>query len=381
MVNADCRIFETFPGEPVTWTDIDFTAFVKWATDLRMSDLVVQSQDYAWIRVDGEWKKATKRRIPTNQLMALLDIISHNSTASSTLRSKGVDINFAYEIKKSREVRLRYRGNATAIAEGYGVGVRIVLRSIPETPPRIEELNIEPDLLASAFPQNGLVLVTGVMGSGKSTLISALLRKIVENGGKHITTYEDPVEFDLTSIPDRNGPVSQSQIPQHISTFISGIRNSTRSAPNVVLIGEARDPETLRGMIQSAETGVTAYSTVHTPSVPQTLSRIINVFPVNEQLQIAASLLSSLRLVVSQRLFLRADKDEGRIALREYLAFSSKIRETLLQTPLEQQIQKTEELLFEAGQPIQAVAQKYYDEGKLRKPDYLSIMAERKNVL
>ena len=100
------------------------------------------------------------------------------------------------------------------------------------------------------------------------------------------------------------------------------VRTSTRTAPDVVLIGESRDPETLRGMIESAETGVAAYSTVHTRSVPETITRIINVFPFDEQRQIAATLLSSLRLIVNQRLLPRAGGD-GRVALREFLAFRS----------------------------------------------------------
>ena len=174
------------------------------------------------------------------------------------------------------------------------------------------------------------------MGSGKSTLLAAILRDIIEKGGRHVSTYEAPIEFDFDAIPNPGGPVSQSTIPEHLKSFLTATRNSTRTAPDVVLIGESRDPDTLRGMIESAEIGVAAYSTVHTRSVPETISRIINVFPIGERLQITATLISSLRLIISQRLLPLAD-GSGRIALREYLAFTPEIREALLNTTPDRQ--------------------------------------------
>ena len=145
----------------------------------------------------------------------------------------------------------------------------------------------------------------------------------------------------------------------------------------MVLIGESRDPDTLRGMIESAEIGVAAYSTVHTRSVPETLSRIINVFPVAERLQVTATLLASLRLVISQRLVPLPD-NSGRTALREYLAFTPTIRERLLDTPLERLIPQAEILLGEYGQRIQDAAERAYAAGRIGRENYLAILAERK---
>ena len=171
---------------------------------------------------------------------------------------------------------------------------------------------------------------------------------------------------------------AQSTIPEHLKSFLTATRNSTRTAPDVVLIGESRDPDTLRGMMESAEIGVAAYSTVHTRSVPETLSRIINVFPFAERLQVAATLLSSLRLVISQRLLPLPDNN-GRIALREYLAFTPEIREMLLETPLERLILKTEDLLAASGQRIQDAAQTAYQNGNITRESCLAILAERKD--
>ena len=171
--------------------------------------------------------------------------------------------------------------------------------------------------------------------------------------------------------------MSLISIPEHLKSFLTATRNSTRTAPDVVLIGESRDPDTLRGMMESAEIGVAAYSTVHTRSVPETLSRIINVFPFAERLQVTATLLSCLRLVISQRLLPLPD-NSGRIALREYLAFTPDIRETLLETPLERLILKTEDLLAASGQRIQDAAQAAYQNGNITRDSYLAILAERK---
>ena len=179
-------------------------------------------------------------------------------------------------------------------------------------------------------------------------------------------------------MPKPGGPVSQSTIPEHLKSFLTATRNSTRTAPDVVLIGESRDPDTLRGMMESAEIGVAVYSTVHTRSVPETLSRIINVFPFAERLQVAATLLSSLRLVISQRLLPLPDNN-GRIALREYLAFTPEIREMLLETPLERLILKTEDLLAASGQRIQDAAQTAYQNGNITRESCLAILAERKD--
>ncbi len=244
-------------------------------------------------------------------------------------------------------------------------------------PPSLDSLDVEQEIIDHAIPQNGLVLITGVMGSGKSTLLAAILRKIIETGGRHVATYEAPIEFDLDAVPNPGCPVSQSAIPEHLKSFLTATRNSTRTAPDVVLIGESRDPDTLRGMMESAEIGVAAYSTVHTRSVPETISRIINVFPFAERLQITATLLSSLRLVVSQRLVPMMD-GTGRIALREFLAFTPEIRETLLDTPLERLIQNTELLLMEHGQLMQDAAEKAYRAGKISGGVCKAILAERR---
>ncbi|WP_291447910.1 ATPase, T2SS/T4P/T4SS family [Desulfovibrio sp.] len=369
-----------YPDEPrIRWDYSDINALLLWATHCGMSDLCLRSGSPAWMRLNGVWRPVTQRPITADELLAGLERLTKNNSVAALIKSGQSDYDFAHQIEESRGHRRRYRGNATPVADGYATGVKIVFRAIPSEPPLLEDLHVEQGILDHATPGNGLVLVTGVMGSGKSTLLAALLRNIIEKGGRHVCTYESPIEFDFDAIPTPGGPVSQSTIPEHLQSFLTATRNSTRTAPDVVLIGESRDPETLRGMIESAEIGVAAYSTVHTRSVPETLTRIINVFPFEEQRQVTATLLSSLRLIISQRLLPLPD-NSGRIALREYLAFTPEIREALLDTPPERLIQKTEELLPVSGQRIQEAAEQAYADGKISKDKYLAILAERKNT-
>lgn len=368
-----------YPNEPrIRWDYNDINALLLWGTQQKMSDLLLRSGGPGWMRLHGRWRAVTKRAITADELLAALEKITKNNSASAMIKS-GKDYDFAHQIEETRGVRRRFRGNATPIADGYATGVRMVFRSIPSEPPKLADMDVEPGILEYAFPSNGLVLVTGVMGSGKSTLLAALFREVIEKGGRNVITYESPIEFDFDAIPHPGGPVTQSTIPEHLESFLTATRNSTRTAPDVVLIGESRDPETLRGMIESAEIGVAAYSTVHTRSVPETLSRIINVFPTEERLQVTATLLSSLRLIISQRLLPRAD-GEGRIALREYLAFTPEIRERLLDTKPEKLIQTCEELLPLHGQRIQEASAVLYQAGKIYKTDYMAIEAERKQL-
>lgn len=368
-----------YPTEPrIRWDFNDINNLLLWGASEGMSDLLLRSANPAWMRLHGTWRAITERNITADELLSVLEKITKNNSASAMIKS-GIDYDFAHQIEETRGVRRRFRGNATPIADGYATGVRLVFRTIPSEPPRLEGMGVEKEILLHAFPKNGLVLVTGVMGSGKSTLLAGMFREIIENGGRNVLTYESPIEFDFDAIPNPGGPVSQSAIPEHLKSFLTATRNSTRTAPDVVLIGESRDPETLRGMIESAETGVAAYSTVHTRSVPETLSRIINVFPIEERLQVTATLISSLRLIVSQRL-LPVAEGTGRVALREYLAFTPEIREVLLDTAPERLIQKSEELLAVHGQRIQEAAKQLFEAKQINKTDYMAILAERREL-
>ena len=367
-----------FPKEPqVRWDHTDVNALLLWGSDYGMTDTKLYSSSRAWMKVDKVWVPVTERPVTADELLAGLERMTKNNAVSAMLKSSQQDYDFIHMVEYARGKRLRYRGNAAPVVDGYSTGVRIVLRSIASEPRKIAELNLEPAILEHLFPKTGLVLITGVMGSGKTTLLAAAIREIIEKGGRSVITFEQPAEYDFSLIPNPRGPVSQSMIPDHFKDFMLAVRSSTRAAPDVVMVGESRDRDTLHGLITSAETGVAAYSTAHTSTVPATITRILNVFPHEERSQVAAALISGLRLIISQRL-IPHPSGTGVTALREFLPFTAEIRETLLDTPTERLISKTEELLLEQGQTIQQAAERAFNEGTIDKEWLTAINAERR---
>lgn len=367
-----------FQGEPPShWLPADFDRLLVWGADLGMSDLLLRPGTAIWIRLHGRWAVVSRRPVSTDEILSLLDSMTRNVSSSAILKG-GEDQDFAYEIQVDRFTRKRFRVNATACSDGWSVGGSLVLRTIPSIPVEISTLNLEPEILAAAFPNNGLVLVTGTMGSGKSTLLSSTLRHICETQPRFIQTYESPIEFDLTSIPNAKGPVVQTEIPTHLADFSRAPRNSARRATDVILFGESRDEETLRGMIEAAEIGATAYSTVHTRSVSETPARIINVFPADLQKQMASTLLSSLRLIVHQRLLPKVGG--GRIALREFLVFDAGLRDTLFRAEIDNLIPVVQEMVEAHGQSLLRDAKSKLDQGLIEQEEYLKIVHEREVI-
>ncbi len=372
MVPGSQLKYDQEPG--YRWTVEDFAKLLRWGAEKGMSDLAVYPKSPAWIKLHGSWMQVTERHIPSEELYYILDAISRNDAASAQIKS-GEDLDFAYEVLISRGVRKRFRVCATGCKDGFGTGVSLVFRVIPEHPPRLKDLDIEKDIINGAFPDNGLVLVTGTMGSGKSTTLAAMLRHIGENHKKHIVTYEEPIEFDLMSLPGLTGPVIQSAVPTHLKTFLGGVRNSTRRAPDVILVGESRDPETLRGMIEAAEIGVTAYSTVHTRSVAETPTRIINVFPPDQQQQIASTMLAGMKMIIQQRLL--PNTQGGRVAVREYLEFTPEIRRQLMKKSLHELIPAIEGYVEEQGMPLIKAAGRLYEKGLIEEQTIETLIKER----
>lgn len=356
------------------WKLNAFNTLLKWGVAEGMSDLIVTSGEPIWLRLYGQWETASIRPLTISEVGQLLDSMMESNVASSSVLS-GREMDFLYGVPLGKGESLRFRGNAAPVSNGLETGLTVILRTIPGVPPDIEALGLEPELMASITPPNGLVLVTGVMGSGKTTTLSSVLAHIARTSRRHIITFEQPIEFDLTDLPGRQGPVEQSNIPYHFESFKKGTRNSTRRAADVILIGESRDPETLRGMLEAAEIGVAAYSTVHTRSVAATFTRIINAFPPDEQNLMASSLMSSIRVIVQQRLF--PSLDGKRKAAREFLVFSQKMRRDLLKTPLPDLDAAVEELVQAHGQSLEKSTRNLVENGQISEEYLDAVLAEK----
>jgi twitching motility protein PilT len=222
------------------------------------------------------------------------------------LRERG-QVDFAYTLGAQG----RFRSNAYRQQRG----VDAVFRVIPPKPPTLEELGLPSSLARLANYHQGMVLLTGPAGCGKSSTLAALLNIINEDRHDHIITIEDPIEYIH---PSKKCVVNQRQVGPHTGSFARALRGALREDPDIIAIGELRDLETIALALTAAETGHLVLATLHTNNAVRTVNRILGVFPPNQQDQIRTMVSESLRAVVSQRLVAKADGN-GRVPALEIL--------------------------------------------------------------
>jgi twitching motility protein PilT len=228
------------------------------------------------------------------------------------------EVDFSYSIRGLARFRVnafRQRGS-----------VSIVCRAIPIQIKTVEELLLPPVISELADEERGIILLTGTTGSGKSTTLAAIIDHINSNMAKHIVTIEDPVEF---LHPDKQSIVNQREVGEDTGSFKRALRRVLRQDPDVILIGEMRDEETVRTALSAAETGHLVLSTLHTVDAPETVNRIIDFFPLAEQQQARAMLAGTLKGVISQRLVPTPDGN-GRVATCEVLRMTGRVRDMIL---------------------------------------------------
>lgn len=223
------------------------------------------------------------------------------------------DVDFGYELPAMARFRCNFFNQRN--------GCAAVFRQIPTKVLTAEDLGLPPVLKKTAMLKKGLVLVTGPTGSGKSTTLAAMLDYANKNRRDHIITVEDPIEFVHES---QGCMVNHREVGLHTASFASALKGALREDPDIILVGEMRDLETIRLAVEAAATGHLVFGTLHTTNAPKTVDRIIEVFPADEQNQIRSTLSTSLRCVVAQNLLKRADKP-GRCAALEILICNSAV--------------------------------------------------------
>ena len=364
---------EPWPDEPIRLREEHVDELLLWSVLKRASDITFQTDRPVILEVDGILHPITKRPIDSADMAAVLNRI-YGADALAKLAA-GRDLDLSYEIRPDRNTRFRFRVNVTAIMSKGRDAVQITLRSLPNMPPRMPDLGIETAVMDAWAPRQGIVLVTGPTGSGKTTLLAAGNRMLIEReqGCGKMLTYEAPIEYVYDAITGPRSLVAQTEIPRHLPTFAAGVRNALRRKPNIILVGEARDRETVSSAIEASQTGHTVYTTVHTIGVAATIRRMVSVFEPNERLERAFALMETLRLVVTQTLAPRVGG--GRIAVREYLVFDEPMREHMLAQPIERWTVEIQRMLMERGQPMAAAAQKIYEQ-KLISARWLALLSK-----
>jgi twitching motility protein PilT len=286
--------------------------FFRMMAEHNASDLHLISGQLPVLRVDGELERITGQAVLTQDtLHPLLDEIMPGSKKDQ-FESSG-DVDFGYEIPGLA----RFRCNC--FNHKYGLGA--VFRKIPSKILTAEELGLPPILTRAAMLKKGLVLVTGPTGSGKSTTLAAMVDHANKHRKDHILTVEDPIEFVHQS---QGCIVNHREVGLHTMTFASALRGALREDPDIILVGEMRDLETISLAIEAAATGHLVFGTLHTENAAKTVDRIVEVFPHGEQPQIRNTLSTALRVVVAQNLFKRIDR-KGRCAALEILICTSAV--------------------------------------------------------
>jgi twitching motility protein PilT len=289
---------------------------IKAAVEREASDLHIKAGDVFRARIDGKLVPMTKQRLTPDQTQAIaLKLIPIEADRQRIDEIKDYDCSWgAPGIGRFRVNILRQRSS-----------FMIVMRVIPFEVPTLEKLRLPKVLEKIAVNERGMILVTGVTGSGKSSTMAAMINHINQQMNKHIVTLENPLEFLHR---DLNSSITQREIGPDTESFRMGLRAALRQDPDVILIGEMRDAETVDISMKAAETGHLLISTLHTADAATTVARIIAMFPPEEQDVVRVRLADSLTAVVSQRLLPRAD-GTGRAAALEVMVATEAIRDLI----------------------------------------------------
>lgn len=364
------------PNEPVRFTGQELERILIHCVKLDASDITFQTNSPIIAEIHGHIHPVTTRKISNTEVGDLLNTIYGANGTTQIFSGKDVDTH--YEIRPTRNERYRFRVNGTGCqVEGHD-GIQITIRTIPTTPPDLSSLDLDDEIIKSMAPRQGTVVITGATGSGKSTLLASIIKSLLQdpNGNRKMLTYESPIEFVYDMVDAPSSLISQSEIPRHLPTFAAGVRNALRRKPGLILVGEARDPETIAAVIDAALTGHPVYTTVHSNGVADAVRRMISTFPSEERHGRALDILETLRLVVWQQL--APSTDGKRVALREYLVFNDTIRDALLNIEIDKLAAATRKLLKQYGQPMLVDAQKKFDAGILEERYYKLVVTQSK---
>lgn len=290
---------------------MDMIELLNTASKNNASDLHLSAGMPPLIRVDGDIRPLEMPALDAKVVQDLIyDVMSDKQRKDF---EEFLEIDFSFEVASLA----RFRVNAFNQQRGPGA----VFRAIPSQVPTLESLKAPPIFQDIAISSRGLVLVTGPTGSGKSTTLAAMIDYINREKSKHILTIEDPIEFVYQS---KKSLINQREVKVHTLGFAEALRSALREDPDVILVGELRDLETIRLALTAAETGHLVFGTLHTTSAAKTIDRVVDVFPGAEKEMIRGMLSESLQAVISQTLIKRIDG--GRVAAHEIMICNAAIR-------------------------------------------------------
>ena len=290
---------------------------MQGALEKEASDIHLKVGNPPIYRIDGDLVRLSDSKLTEDDITRFLKVIVSPVDIAKFQKVMELDCSYILETVARFRINVCRDDNNT----------RIVMRLIPLKIKRIAELTLPPVLAKLCALKNGLVLVTGPTGSGKSTSLAAMIEEINETRPVHVITIEDPLEF---AHADRKAIITQREVGHDTLSFANALRGALRQDPDVILIGEMRDSETVRTSLASAETGHLVFSTLHTVDAVETLNRVLDFFEPHQQLQIRKQLASVLRAVISQRI-VPLKVGSGRCVAAEILIGNRTVREFIEQ--------------------------------------------------
>src|SRR4026209_415275 len=307
---------------------MDITQLLAFSVNNKASDLHLSAGLPPMIRVHGDVRRINVEALDHKQVHAMVyDIM--NDTQRKTYE-EFLEVDFSFEI----DGLARFRVNAFNQNRGAGA----VFRTIPSKILTLEQLNCPPVFPELSLKPRGMVLCTGPTGSGKSTTLAAMVNHLNENEFGHILTVEDPIEFVHDS---KKCLINQREVGPHTLSFANALRSALREDPDIILVGELRDLETIRLALTAAETGHLVFGTLHTSSAAKTIDRIIDVFPAAEKEMVRAMLSESLVSVIAQTL-LKTKDGQGRLAAHEIMIGTPAIRNLIRENKIAQMYSATQ---------------------------------------
>lgn len=336
---------------------MDMCELVALSVKQNASDLHLSAGHFPMLRVNGDLRACSDEQLEDNWLKEQLLCLLNDSQQQQFERQGQLDCAL------SLSTGVRCRANFFQQRYGISVALRFVHSGIPD----VISLGVPEPIINISYCRDGLVIISGATGSGKSTTLAALVANINQQTKRHIITLEDPIEFVHLS---RNSLIQQREVGVHAESFALGLRAALRQDPDIILLGELRDAETIRLALTAAETGHLVFATLHTRSAIQAMERIIDVFPAEEKHFVSSQLANSLQAVVCQRLL--PDLHRSRVAAYEVLintpAVSNMIRENKTH-----QLQSLLQTGSAAGmQTMEQSISRLINQGLIAKADYVS---------